>query len=146
MANIRLAAARVRSNHGLRHALWLAAFLVLPGLAQNAPQPRILLPQGQPQRSIDSDMGIRDLDDPQRRNAMLNRERHKKIVSDTDKLFRLAGELDLEIRAASPAALTPAQYRKLAEIEKLAHNVKEKMSYSVQSTTDVQQPVRFPVR
>jgi hypothetical protein len=62
---------------------------------------------------------------------MMNRERHKNIVRDSDKLLKLAAELDLEIRASGSESLTPVQLRKLADIEKLARSVKEKMSYAV---------------
>lgn len=58
----------------------------------------------------------------------LNLARQKSLVSDTNKLLQLARELNTEIAAANAESLTPIQERKLAEIEKLAHNVKDKMS------------------
>jgi hypothetical protein len=61
----------------------------------------------------------------------LNAERQKSLVSDTNKLLRLVNELSAEIARANPGSLTPDQLRRVAEIEKLAHNVKEKMSTSV---------------
>jgi hypothetical protein len=75
--------------------------------------------------------GFPDFQDPDHRIAMMNRERHKNMVRDSDKLLKLASDLNLEIRASSPESLTPVQLRKLADIEKLARSVKEKMSYAV---------------
>ena len=49
-------------------------------------------------------------------------------------------ELNAEIARTNPNALTEAQLRKVAEIEKLAHNVKDKMSTSVRGTPAFQPP------
>ncbi|MGB7546480.1 MAG: hypothetical protein WBM14_01915, partial [Terracidiphilus sp.] len=74
----------------------------------------------------------------------LNAERQKSMVSDADKLLKLAGELHAEIDAGSSASLTPAQLRKVAEIEKLAHSVKQKMSLAVGGGPVFHEP--FPPR
>jgi hypothetical protein len=66
---------------------------------------------------------------------LLNAERQKALVADTNKLLKLVRDLDAEIGAANPDSLTPDQLRRIAEIEKLAHSVKEKMSTSVRGTT-----------
>lgn len=63
----------------------------------------------------------------ERRMKMLNTERHKSLISDSDKLFKLATELDNEIAKSNSGLLTPDQLRKVAEIEKLARNVRDKM-------------------
>jgi hypothetical protein len=83
----------------------------------------------QPQSPLDP---LEDVDPviAQRRLRMLNTERQKSMVSDTNKLLKLAAELNDEVSSAKPDALTPAQLRKVAEIEKLAHNIKQKMSYA----------------
>jgi hypothetical protein len=60
----------------------------------------------------------------------LNAERHKSLVSDADKLLKLARQLDAEIASNSTDELTPEELHKAAEIEKLAHNVKAKMAQS----------------
>jgi hypothetical protein len=70
----------------------------------------------------------------------LNADRQKSLVSDTNKLLRLVNELNAEIARTNPNALTEAQLRKVAEIEKLAHNVKDKMSTSVRGTPAFQPP------
>ena len=76
----------------------------------------------------------------------LNADRQKSLVSDTNKLLRLVNELNAEIARTNPVSLNPAQLHKVAEIEKLAHNVKDKMSTSVRGTPAFQapfQPVRY---
>jgi hypothetical protein len=60
----------------------------------------------------------------------LNAERQKSMVSDADKLLRLAQELNAELARGDGGAPTPQQTHKAAEIEKLARNVREKMSYA----------------
>jgi hypothetical protein len=72
-----------------------------------------------------------------------NAERQKSLVSDTNKLLRLTNELNAEIARTGPDALSDNQLRKLAEIEKLAHSVKEKMSTSVRGTPAFR-PAPFP--
>ena len=61
----------------------------------------------------------------------LNEAQHKSMVSDTDKLLRLATELTAEINSTNPTSLNSDQLRKIAEIEKLARSVKDKMRISL---------------
>jgi hypothetical protein len=67
----------------------------------------------------------------------LNAARQKSLVADTDKLLKLARELEDEVSRANSDSFTPAELRKVAEIERLAHSVKEKMSTSVRGIQDV---------
>jgi len=83
-------------------------------------------------------MGDTDPVEEERRLRLLNAERQKSLVSDTNRLLKLARELDAEVNHANPGLLDQAQLTKVAEIEKLAHKVKEKMSTSVRATTDFQ--------
>ena len=66
-----------------------------------------------------------------KRVRLLNAERQKEMVSDTDKLLELAKELNAEVSDASATGMTDAQLRKVAEIAKLARSIKDKMSYTV---------------
>ncbi len=54
-------------------------------------------------------------------------ERHKKLMSDAQRLIALTGELKAELDKASKDELSLDVVRKAAEIEKLAHDVKERM-------------------
>ncbi|MGO9336354.1 MAG: hypothetical protein ACLPY1_02490 [Terracidiphilus sp.] len=141
-------------------AIWLAclplcvAFLLalLPGQpcgAQSAPGTvhAASMPQPIGQRVGDSDPlpGVPHTDNERLLRA-LNADRQKSLVSDTNKLLRLVNELNAEIARSNTGSLTSVQLHKLAEIEKLAHNVKYKMSTSVRSTPAFQppfQPVRY---
>ena len=64
----------------------------------------------------------------------LNVERQKALVSDTDKLVKLARELNAAIADGKNPDLTPPQLRKIADIEKLAHEVKQKMTLTISNT------------
>jgi hypothetical protein len=75
----------------------------------------------------------------------LNVARQKSLVADTDRLVRLVNELNAEIARTNPDSLTAAQLRKVAEIEKLAHNVKDKMSTSLRGLPAFPQ-LNFPQR
>ena len=78
--------------------------------------------------------GDDDSSDPvtsERRVRALNMVRQKLLVQDTNKLFRLAKELNQEVATTNPSAWTPDQLHKIAEIEKLAHSVRERMAMAV---------------
>jgi len=98
--------------------------------------PRGTLNGSIPQRS---DVGPLAMDeyDPmiaERRLRALNMERQKEMVSDTNKLLKLARELNAEVSGQKTEMLTPDQLHKIAEIEKLARNVKERMTSAVGET------------
>jgi hypothetical protein len=108
-----------------RLALLLAFAMVLPGGAQYSPS-------GQPQ--LPHAPSLTDLNDPaveHRRMQALNQERQKTIVSDTAKLLKLAGELDQEVKKSDSDSWTPDEMRKLMAIERLAREVKDKMTFSM---------------
>jgi hypothetical protein len=64
-----------------------------------------------------------------RRLRLLNVARQKAMVSDAEKLLALARDLNAGI-GVDGTALSPAQRTRMtADIEKLAHSIKEKMSY-----------------
>jgi hypothetical protein len=135
-----------RIPHAMRQALWLAVVLLSPGFAQNIPN-QSRLPSQQPIHHPEDDaMDGPDGDpaDREQRLQALNRERQKSIVSDTNKLLKFAGELDLEVKSGDSDTLTPAQMRKLAAIEKLARSVKDKMSFSIKDPSAFRPPPPFP--
>jgi hypothetical protein len=67
----------------------------------------------------------------QRRIRMLNAERQKALVSDTEKLLKLARELNDDVAASDSGRMNDEQVRKVAEIGKLAKSVKDKMSFTL---------------
>jgi len=74
-----------------------------------------------------------------RRLRALNAARQKELVSDAEKLLRLARQLSLEAQARD-AGPTAVQSAKIGEIEKLAHRVKEKMIESVADVPSLRPP------
>ena len=136
-----------RTAGRVRQALGLALLLALPGGAQNGhvyssdPQPSSQHPGGLFAGEGDADPVQED-----KRLRALNAERQKSLVSDTNKLLKLARELDDEVNRNDQGSFDQAEMTKAAEIEKLAHKVKEKMSTSVRSTTNPQPFPAFPVR
>lgn len=84
------------------------------------------------QHSFD-DFGARDPLLAKRQAVLLNAQRQKNMISDADKLLKLATELKAEIDAGNPDSLSTEQLNKIARIEKLAHSVKEKMSITIGS-------------
>ncbi|HET7208345.1 MAG TPA: hypothetical protein VFI95_17345 [Terriglobales bacterium] len=57
----------------------------------------------------------------------LNLQRHETLKRDTDKLLQLATELKQYVDKSNANMLSFSVIKKADEIEKLAHNVKEKM-------------------
>jgi hypothetical protein len=83
----------------------------------------------------------------ERRMRALNNERQKQLVADTDKLLKLARELNEEVAKTNTDSLTPDELHKIADIEKLARNVRQRMTESVgqpQTTLPPQAPMIFP--
>ncbi len=58
---------------------------------------------------------------------MREQERRKRLLSDTARLVELTNELKTEVEASSKDELSLDVVRKAAQIEKLAHDVKERM-------------------
>ena len=97
-------------------------------------------PPAQPGAGIDNDLPGGVSPEIEKMLRSQNADRQKSLVSDTNKLLRLTNELNAEIARTSPDALSDDELRKLAEIEKLAHSVKEKMSTSVRGTPAFRPP------
>lgn len=128
-------------------ALCFVLLLVTRGDAQNLPGSIPHAPLGQPigqpvGGGLDNAVNGNPIEEEKLLRA-LNADRQKSMVSDANKLLRLVNELNSEIAHNNPDLLTPSQLRKMAEIEKLAHSVKDKMSTSVRGTPPYRQP---PVR
>jgi len=132
-----------------RHALGLALLLALPGGAQNPVSSQDSLFEPRAGQHVGNSIDPAWNSDPvemEKRLRALNAERQKSLVADTNKLLKLAQELQDEIGHTSPDALTPTQLRKVADIEKLAHSIKEKMSTSVRGVPDGRMPFPAVVR
>jgi len=134
-----------RCSQAFRRALCLTMLLVLTCGAQNGPmqlQQPVQQTLGRRAAGEFGDMDGRDPVEREKQLRALNADRQKSLVADTNKLLKLADELNAEIGRTQPDALTLEQLHKIAEIEKLAHSVKEKMSTSVRAMPVYAQP--FP--
>lgn len=125
-------------------AIWFAPCTVFTGGAQTSPEwiqhrrPGMEMPAPDPSQLEDGGP------ESEKRLRALNAERQKALVADTGKLLKLAAELDAEVGQSNPDALTAEQLHKVAEIEKLARSVREKMSLSVRSTPVFRAPFGVP--
>lgn len=97
------------------------------------------------QKPVESSDGYEQVALERELNA-LNIERQKEIVSDSNKLLRLARELNEEVAANSSSTLTVDQLHQIAQIEKLARGIKQKMADGVGQPVlpTVQIPVSIP--
>lgn len=128
----------LNSGHRPRFLSWwkacqlpcLVLLLLCPGISQNHPSPSLpTLPSGVPANARqDYDIPSSDFGEEARRIRALNLARRHEIDSDANKIVKLTNELNADIVRSKAETLTRAQIRKLAEIEKLAHNIKQKMS------------------
>jgi hypothetical protein len=59
---------------------------------------------------------------------MMNEERQKHLVSDTDKLLRLAAELRSDANSAGESGISNKASHKASEIERLAKAIRSKMT------------------
>lgn len=99
------------------------------------------------QRRIPAPRDPRELDSPaqtpatqvfyEKRLQVLNAAQHRSMVADTDRLLKLISDLNAQINSNNSSTLTQDQLRTVAEIEKLAHSVRDKMRMSVRSATNI---------
>lgn len=126
--------------------LWLLLFLlsgvvsVMPLAQQSDGQPPISGPGGTRSHTPFDPFGDSDPAIPAKQLRALNDQRQKTMVSDADKLLVLARELNTEVEAAQSDSMTPAQLRKIADIEKLAREIKQKMLLSLGPGPQFHQP------
>jgi len=135
----------IATGSRLRLALVLGLLLGLPlGAATSQQTPRSPSnPLGQQIGGVLGDNSDNDPVEQEKRLKALNAERQKSLVADTNRLLKLATELKDELNGPHPEPLSADQIHKVAEIEKLAHSVKDKMSMSVKGIP-VFEPLAFP--
>jgi hypothetical protein len=143
--------AAMRAGRALHPELLLALLLALPCDGKNPPpggQQGGKMPIHPPltqQSSADQETSIDSADalTTRRRLHAYYLEQQKSMVKDTDKLLKLAADLNAEVSSAHHGTLTADERHKVAEIEKLARRVKEKMSEPVPAGIGDQQPSRI---
>jgi hypothetical protein len=100
----------------------------------SSPPPRssgVLLPEANRPLDANQQMELREQQSKKQDFAAANAERKKQISDDTARLLKLAADLKSEVDKTTKDTLSLGVIRKADEIEKLAHNVKEKMKLTV---------------
>ncbi|HTX76933.1 MAG TPA: hypothetical protein VMD29_12065 [Terracidiphilus sp.] len=113
------------------HVLALAWLL---GASIAAQSPGIPIAPGVPAHHpeiIDPTSRFSDSSIEARQAKMLNVERQRVIVADTDRILQLARELNADANADTPTMSQVERMRKADEIEKLAKIVREKMTNAI---------------
>jgi hypothetical protein len=134
----------MRRRIAMRSALGLALLLGIP-VAGQSPFPQFPSSRGDrngqvyPDGNPPADQGPNSPE--KRRMKLLNAERQKSLVTDADKLLKLARELNEEVAQTESGSMSGGQLHKVEEIGKLAKSVKEKMSYSVGGFPNVSSPL-----
>jgi hypothetical protein len=123
-----------RANPALRRcqqAVAIAALFCLPLLKGTSQQPN------NPPRNVPEFINrLPDANDQARMRqdqkslaafAAANALRQKQVAEDTARLLKLANDLKADVDKAGPETLSVGALRKADAIEKLAHNIKQKM-------------------
>lgn len=119
---------------------WRAVFLVLAvamipvagdALFQNPPRNVPDFLNRLPDANDQARMRQEQLGDQKVIEAM-NVHRKKQVSDDTEKLLKLAAELKTEVDKTGSETLSASAIRKAQAIEKLAHDIKEKMAVTAQ--------------
>jgi hypothetical protein len=97
--------------------------------------PDMSKPIGHPEASRPPDanaqMAMRDQQEKNKNIDAANVERKRQITDDSARLLKLASDLKAEVDKTSKDTLSLGVIRKAEEIERLAHNVKEKMKLTM---------------
>ena len=118
----------------------LAAAIVFVTLAassslnsQQSPNPNkpLILPEANRPPDANAQMSMREQQNKKQSFEAANIERKKQINDDSARLLKLASDLKSEVDKTSKDTLSLGVIRKAEEIEKLAHNVKEKMKLTM---------------
>jgi hypothetical protein len=76
----------------------------------------------------------------------MNAARQRSMEEDTEKLFRYVSILKDQIAEENDGTLRTDQLRRLAEIEKLAHNIRDKMAMTYGGNPLLESPFGRPIR
>jgi hypothetical protein len=129
--NLRNAAKRTGTHHWRRVLLCVAVMAALTGIAQQSPDKSIHDPSVTALPDANAQMQMREQQAKNQSYEAANIERKKQIAEDTALLLKLATDLKTEVDKTDKDTLSVGVIRKADAIERLAHNVKEKMKLTV---------------
>lgn len=136
------------SRGSFRNVFWARGILCLIGLGllstvsnfssqglsqtqiQNPDRP-LLMPDANRPPDKNEQMAMHDQQAKNKNVDAANMERKRQITDDSARLLKLASDLKAEVDKTSKDTLSLGVIRKAEEIEKLAHNVKEKMKLTM---------------
>jgi len=127
----------VRSSACLLLLGWATTSLDLGQSAVQSPvlQPQpshtVLRPEANRLPDANGVMAMREKAAKKRNFDLANAERKRQMNDDSALLLKLAKELNVEIEKASVETLSVSEMRKIEDIERLAHNVEQKMKLIV---------------
>jgi hypothetical protein len=131
---------RATGQHSRRILACLAALAAFTCAAGTGQQPRdsglpqgLPIPNSQPDRLPDANqqMNMRDQQARKQNFDVVNTERKKIIAEESALLLKLATDLKTEVDKTDKETLSLNVLRKAEMVEKLAHDVKEKMKLTV---------------
>jgi hypothetical protein len=96
-----------------------------------SPDKPLLMPDANRPPDANQQMAMHDQQAKSKNVDAANIERKRQISDDSARLLKLASDLKAEVDKTSKDTLSLGVIRKAEEIEKLAHNVKEKMKLSM---------------
>lgn len=137
---------RLKTRMILRISGLALLVLLAPKLSAPAGQEQFPTRPGQRTMNPNDPFGDQDPALAAKQMRALNADRQKSMISDTNKLVELAKELNTEMASEDGDEPSAIQLRRATEIEKLAHNVKQKMSYSIGNGPQFQDPLMVPIR
>lgn len=131
-------------NHWVRGLLCLIGLGLLSTLSNSSsqgvsqsglqnPDKPLLMPDANRPPDANQQMAMHDQQAKSKNVDAANLERKRQITDDSAKLLKLASDLKAEVDKTSKDTLSLGVIRKAEEIEKLAHNVKEKMKLTMAS-------------
>jgi hypothetical protein len=91
----------------------------------------LLIPEANRPPDANAQMAMREEQGKKQNVDAANIERKRQITDDSARLLKLASDLKAEVDKTSKDTLSLGVIRKADEIEKLAHNVKEKMKLTM---------------
>lgn len=113
----------------------MAALAAAAPPGQQAPSGNIdkpyLMPEANRLPDVNDQMKMREQQVKKQNYEAANAERRKQLAEDSARLLKLATELKAEVDKTTKDMLSLTVIRKADEIERLAHNMKEKMKLTV---------------
>lgn len=109
----------------------IAQSTVQAPVLQPQPSHSVLRPEANRLPDANGVMAMREKAAKKRNFDLANAERKRQMNEDSALLLKLAKELNVEIEKASKETLSVSEIRKIEDIERLAHNVEQKMKLIV---------------